>query len=715
MITLGAQYYRPPFPDARYWDDDFAQIARSGLNTVQLWVLWGWVEPSPGEWIFDDYDRLVETAARHRLGVVLSTISEIQPYWIHREVAGSEMIDNMGNKVISSHRRECHVGMTPGGCIDHPRVWEHMAAFFSTVATRYRSAPNLTAWDAWNETRWNVNADGFVCYCPHTLQAFRAWLTERYGSLEGLNQAWRRRYRSWDDVLPGKMPERTYTEMMAFEHFLTWRSVQHGKARCALIKSIDPSRPVTIHDAAPSVMHGADRYPVGTALHRGNDWFYADALDGIGCSSFPVWEDIDDPNFSARISYITSAARGKHIWLSELQGGRAATGDTPHKPVPPDRQQRWLWRGLAGGADTILFWCWRDEVFGRESAGFGIVGKDGYADARVAALQKTGQLLKRHAALIEGFRADAAEVGVLFSPQSYYQNWAHHGTALMAQRALQGYTRALILRNIPYLVVEEEHLDALQGLKVLFMPRTNVVDAEVAASLSAFVRQGGTLFAEAECGAFGSNGIYRYPNERFLAELTGISDIGRRALVGDSIDVTLDGKSYRLPGKQWLTPFPRQQGTVLAEHEEGSLLTDVAVAKGRVLLCGTYLGEPYFEGSSEAVETYAPCCQDFEHFVEALVARAGVVPPVTAGESGPAPASPVLVNTGASGGKRMCFVFAEKGQNVELHAVPAFFKGQVTDIVSGAQVKVENSRAGQACRLSTGDWGLAVLAETGRR
>jgi len=53
------------------------------------------------------------------------------------------MVDNMGRVVVSSNRLECHFGLTPGGCTDHPGVWQHMTEFFTQVVTRYRSAPNL--------------------------------------------------------------------------------------------------------------------------------------------------------------------------------------------------------------------------------------------------------------------------------------------------------------------------------------------------------------------------------------------------------------------------------------------------------------------------------------------------------------------------------------------------------------------------------------------
>ena len=273
-MNLGVQYYRAPFPEEKYWKSDFARIKDSGLNTVQLWVLWAWVESKPGHFCFDDYDRLVELADKNDLGVILSTIAEIQPYWIHREVPGSEMIDNMGIKVVSSNRGECHFGLTPGGCTDHPGVWERMQVFLRKVTEQYRGAKNLRGWDAWNELRWNVNADSLVCFCDYTINAFHRWLEQKYGSLDELNKIWKRRYGSFEEILPGKLPDRPYTEMMAFEHFITWRANQHGKKRYDLIKSLDPDKPVTVHAATPSPLMGG--WGNDHAINRGNDWFYAD-------------------------------------------------------------------------------------------------------------------------------------------------------------------------------------------------------------------------------------------------------------------------------------------------------------------------------------------------------------------------------------------------------------------------------------------------------
>ena len=70
-MILAVQYYRPPFPERRYFAHDMKAIKDAGFNAIQLWVLWGWVEPEPGVFRFDDYDELFDEAHKQGLGVVL--------------------------------------------------------------------------------------------------------------------------------------------------------------------------------------------------------------------------------------------------------------------------------------------------------------------------------------------------------------------------------------------------------------------------------------------------------------------------------------------------------------------------------------------------------------------------------------------------------------------------------------------------------------------
>lgn len=708
MIHLGTQYYRPPFPNGRYWEDDIKQMADSGLDTIQLWVVWAWVEAKPDEFHFDDYDRLVALADKHGLNVVLSTIAAIHPYWIHRMVPGSEMVDNFGHRVVSSNRGEVHFGLTPGGCFDHPGVWERMKQFLTATVTHYHTVGNLLGWDAWNELRWNVQADGLVCYCDYTVNRYRSWLEAKYGGLEGLNASWQRRYTSWDDVRPGKAPDRPYTEMMAFQDFIAWRSVQHAYDRYGAMKAIDAQHPVTVHGAQPTVLHGSDSYPHATALHRGNDWGFSDRIDGIGTSSFPLWGGIemDRAQFINRIDYSASARQGKRLWLSELQGGRSNIGFSVAQSVDAASQQSWVWTGISAGADTILFWCWRDEVFGRESTGFGLAGNDGLAPERLAAMRKTGAVLRAHGELLRAYEPAPAQVGILFSPQADYLYWSQDGTALTPLRALQGYARALVRQAIPYRIVEENHLDELTGLKLLILPRTVVMDAPLAEALAAFVQRGGVLFCESEVGAFDSAGLYRYPEDRALVGATGIREVGRRLLEGDTVTLVLDGQVYDVPAAQWLTPLVE----VGQGEAESVLLKEAVLGNGRILFCGTYLGDAYLKANA----THADA---FEAFLLALSTRAGVMRPAVVAGVTPPGGDFVHVRFGAAPGvngaralRPLAFVFApDPGMSVTLRFQPATFGARVTELLSGRQIAVAEADGGQEVTVGPTEWGIAVL------
>lgn len=650
-MQIGVQYYRPPFPEERYWKKDLKNIKAAGFNTLQLWVLWSWVESQPGRFDFSDYDRLVELANEAGLKVVLSAIAEVQPLWIHREIPGSEMRNHLGQKVVSTNRNECHFGITPGGCFDNPAVWKRMQSFFRAVAGRYKNAPNLYGWDAWNELRWNVHAQGLVCFCGHTLKYFRKWLENKYGDLDGLNRAWQRRYVAWDDVTPGWAANRPFTETMAFQYFLTERANEHARKRYETVKAVDAVHPITMHGGAPSLYYcgGDGGNQITTPMDRSNDWVLADYLDGIGCSSFPKWGHMDWADYAVRMETIRSAAGKKRLWLSELQGGRASKGFTQQGAVHAVEQQYWLWNGIAAGAETILFWCWKDEVFTTEAGGFGISGFDGYAVERLAAFKAASGVLEKHNDILAKYRPDTPEVGLYFSPQSYYLHWCNGSHSQIYKNAVLGYGKALVRNNIPFEMIEEEHLDDLKRLKVLFMPRALVVDDKPAEKLLDYVCGGGTLVVESECGAFDSRGIYRYPENRFLNKL-GICETGRRTIDKETVRVeaVVAKQRFTLIGSQWITPYKIKSVQKWTEYEKDILTGEIAVGKGRIIVLGTYLGEAYFEERAAGLE-------DFSRMI---CVRAGWSPnaEIIGNRRGE-----FYIRSGASGGQHVFFVFCQSG------------------------------------------------------
>lgn len=606
-MFLAAQYYRPPFPTQKYWADDFARMRDAGLHAAQLWCIWGWIESRPGHFQFDDYDQLIDLAGKRGLKVVLSTIAEIHPFWIHRIVPDSPMVDHMGNRVISSGRTECNVGLTPGGCTDNPAVRERMQGFLEAVSARYGKLKHLVGWDCWNETRWNVNAENYVCYCEHTLREFRNWLSGKYGGLDGLNQAWHRRYVSWQDVQPGKQVSRPYTEMMEFVRFLTVRASRHARFRYEAIRKHDSSHVITAHCGTPAIrtdgwFKGFEEQP----LCRGVDWDLADQLDGFGCSHFPFWGGVADADeFGVRVESSRSAGQGKVVWISELHGGSARTGITADRSVEPLAQQRWVANGLARGVKGVIFWQWRDEVFGRESSGFGLDGWDGLAQQRLVALKKTADMVNANMKQIDSYRPDAAKVGVLFTPENYLLRWADDGSAAEAADGVFGYCTAMERLRIPYEIVESQHLAAMDNLKVLLVPWSVVLPPQTQQAIIDFVRRGGRILFEAETASFDQQGFYSYPNERPFMQTLGLQDLGRRQL-GDNatIAATLGDSQVELTLDNMITPLADSpDADVLARSTQGQpLLVRRTVGEGAVFALGSFLGRPYLRSRNAGLE-----------------------------------------------------------------------------------------------------------------
>jgi len=618
-MFVASQYYRPPFPNKKYWKDDLSLMRNCGLDGLQLWACWGWIEPAPGEYKFDDYDELVKEADKRGLKVVLSTIAEIHPFWIHRVFPDSQMVNHTGKRVASTLRGECNVGLTPGGCTDHPGVRESMRKFLVTIAKRYSNTANLIGWDAWNETRWCVNAEGLVCYCEYTLKAYRKWLEEKYGSLQGLNKAWKRRYSSWEDVVPGIEPTLPFVDLMEFQRFIVQRATEHMRFRYEAIKEGNPNHFVSAHCGAPcTVMDGNFTYK---PLQRGNDWEHADQLDGYGASHFPFWQGYpDDNDYAFRVESIRSAAYGKPMWISELQGGRGNTGINANPQVPGEPQQRWIWNGFARGAKGIIFWCWRDEVFGRESSGFGFSGSDGMFASRRKAMLETSRCLQEHGKFLDSYLPDDPKVGVLFEPDNYMLNWADKGECLDARCGILGYAQALERQHIPYHLMEAAHAGILKKLKVLFMPWPLTVRPELTKKLQKFVRDGGTIVVEAELDSFDRLGFYQYPGpDRPFAHSLGLSDKGRRELNISSLEVSLEGAKFTLKPAGFLTPLQVEKGEVLAADAEGNvLLVRIPLGKGAVYAAGSFLGIVYEE------KPYP----DFEKFIQLIVESAKAMPEI---------------------------------------------------------------------------------------
>lgn len=667
-MRLAVQYYRPPFPDGHRWSGDLAVIAATGIDAVQLWVTWGWVEAEPGTYRFDDYDRLIELAAEAGLQVVLSTIAEIHPFWIHRVVPDSAMVDHRGQRVVSVPRRENHAGLTPGGCTDHPEVRRRLGAFLDACAGRYGGLAHLAGWDVWNETRWAVHARGHVCYCPHTLRAFHEWLEACHGGLNGLNEHWRRRYVDWKDVMPGTVPALLYTQTVEFQRFLTWRAGQHMAFRAERIRRHDGVHAVGGHCISPTVFSPGMDFE--QAVSRGNDWDHVKSLDSYGLSMYPDFFIHDEADFGARIESARSACGSRPLWISELEAAPTGIGFTAGRPVGADDVRRWLWASAGHGARAAVLWQWYDELVGEESAAFGLSGHDGQAPERLAAVAETAAAFDEHRELLDHYRPEPGRVGVLVDESSYYLDWAQHGDAAdMMSGSVIGYLRALERCGVPYTVLHGRHVtaDDLARLRLVIMPAPLVVADEAGEHLAGWVRRGGVLLVEPELDGWSDTGFYRDPEDRPLARTLGLRGHGRRpADDGAGVAVRVGDSRHHLRAAQWREPVGA------ADDVTPAFSVDLPLGAGRVVGIGTFAGLAYYR------DRYT----EFESFVHAVARFCDALGALQMEEPRP---SETLVRAGPTTGGWLVFVTNPSGEEETLRLrLPEMPTGDPVELLPAA-------------------------------
>lgn len=609
-FLFGAQYFRPPFPLAEHWEADLARMRDAGLNSIQCWVVWGWVEPQPGRLVFADYDRLFDLAANHQMGVVLSVLPEVNPFWLDQAIPDGRMIDIEGRPVRSCARNECISGLVPGLCSDHPDVRKRMTDFVENCARHFAQRDNLLAWDCWNENRWRNHSPEIVCFCPFSIVSFRKFLAEKWGSLEALSDAWGRRYGSWNDVHIGRLSGSSYPEMHDFTDWMCSRATEMARWRVNAIRAGDPDHFVSSHTGNPSIYGGISMNE--NLFARGIDWDVA-AGDGYGFSSFPKthFGNMSPTEIGMRMSAVATAAPHKPLWMSELQGGQTCLAGVYGDPVRGDEQQAWVWTGIARGVKGCIFWCWRNEIFGGETDGFGITAADGFEEDRLRAMTRTAQILKRHGETIAAYEPDSPQVGVLFQRDSYFFDWMGSKSMFRgnydAPERFKAWPIALERLNLHYAIHDDRHLPSQHDLKLMIVPDAEGLSDEGIKWLFDFASGGGTVLVEGVAGSHTPNTFLRDRNRRPLYQRLGVVELlqrkptqARRTIPPGAIG---NGRELAVQLESFEASYSRHgTGVIPLGPDRFPMLLNIAVGQGKFICVGSIIGRPTNAGAAEQLD-----------------------------------------------------------------------------------------------------------------
>lgn len=539
-FPLGSHLCREPMPAMSELKRDMELLKRQGFNLIKLQEHWMIDEPSEGRYDFSRYEELIAHAAKLDLAVYLGLTCEQAPHWLYAKHPDCRMVLRSGVPVL--HESQTTLSGSdgkPGPCFDHPGASADQSRFITKLVQTLGRFENITHWNTWQEIGYW--AEGFlgshVCYCTHTLAAWRVWLREKYGDLDALNRRWNSRYDQWDDIVPDRLTRPTACpQEFAWRYFMGNVQIANVlKSRAAAIRAADPlKRTVFAHKGGPD-------------LASSRDWNYARCQDFLGSSSYPAWGCgySSDDGFARpfgkeyalrtelwntivyQYDYIRSAnLPGRPIWAAEFQGGPISTGFHKGRVPSADDIRRWMLGAVSAGVSAISFWVTRAEIMVAEQNGFSLLDSVSESTPRLEEAGRVGRALNAHPELFAQPTLQRAKAGILVNEDNYQV------CSLLAQGgdnlgySIRGWHRLLWDLNIPLDLVSVEHNELAQ-YPVLILPFPLSLAESTAAKLAQFVADGGCLISEAAPGRINEEGYCnRGELSPTLAALFGVRQTG---------------------------------------------------------------------------------------------------------------------------------------------------------------------------------------------
>lgn len=650
VFPYGTHVYREPPLPLEQLAADLPLLKRLGFSMIKIQESWSTDEKHRGEIDLSHVERVVADARGSGLMVYFGVTMEQAPAWLWRQYPDATMLYEDGSPQNDPTQYLLPGDGKPGPCWHHPEARRAAEHFIEAVGQRLGRYDNIAVWNVWQEIGLNTGpgttrpGHRYLCYCPHSLEAYRTWLRSRYKSLDELNSKWRTAFDVWEEVqpprlfspVPSMIDWRIFMEDVYLSEVLRWK----GDA----FRRSDPlKRPILAHTPGPTWGSTAD-------------WQYAATLDIYGCSFYPSWGEAENLDVSPdqrvrtsdapleqlwdgvmmRMDYTRSASSTGRVWTAELEGGRAGGGLTPGRVPDPGDIRRWVLGNLAAGARGICFWNHRNEVLWSETSGFGLLDRKGDTTARAEEAGRLGRAIQAQANLFVEGRTPTAQVGILVGERLYQFLAASEPEEIKTQsvQTIRGLYKGLWRAGIPVDFVDAQTFAAgeSQPHKVLILPAPLSLSSTLAEHLREFVRKGGTLISEACPGRFDEYGLGRADEmapgfaELFGAEHERLASLSTIALPGSDANVAatapvLDGvgelAGHRVATSLYVQTLKPHTAHPILVHKEYCVACSNSFGSGRAVLIGTLLGKGILADHN-----------DNETVLVELVKAAGVKPDV---------------------------------------------------------------------------------------
>ena len=503
-LAYGGEYNPEQWPE-EVWERDVALMREAGVTLVSVGIFsWGMLEPRPGEYEFGWLDRVIGLLHGAGIAVDLGTPTAAPPPWfLHRHPEARPVTrDGMA---LGGGTRQAY-------CPSSPAYAAAAAEITRQLARRYGAHPAVVLWHVNNE----YGAPVGECYCETSAAAFRAWLRDRYGDLDTLNDHWgaafwSQRYGDWAEI---DVPRTAATvvnpaQRLDFARFSSAALLDCFRRERDILHELSPGIPVTTNFMA-------------TNCKSVDYWRWAPEVDLISNDNYLTAEDPEGHVGLAMSADLTRSLAGGGPWLLMEHSTSAVSWQPRNIAKRPGEMRRNTLAHVARGADGVLFFQWRASRFGAEKHHSAMLPQGGTGTRVWREVVGLGA----EVASLASLRGTVVEpdIALLWDWESWWAQeleWRPSVDLGYLERVTAWYEASLRIG----LTADFAHPEAdLSRYRLIIAPALYLTTERAAANLRRYVEGGGTLVVSCFSGIVDDRDrVYPGPYPGALRDVLGLT------------------------------------------------------------------------------------------------------------------------------------------------------------------------------------------------
>ena len=479
-LEAGTAYY-PENWDPERIRRDALRMKECSITLVRMGEFaWSHLEAQEGKFTPEFLEEAVKIFGEQGIRTILCTPSSAAPAWMCRKYPEILRVNRQGQKAF--------FGVRDHTCYTSRKYRSLIAEIVGKLAACFKGNPFIAGWQIDNETGCSRFPE---CFCADCQRAFRAYLKEKFHTLEALNKAWASsfwsgEYSDWEEIcLDGRAENMHGGVTLEAKRFRSRVQADFIRFQADLIRRKMNGTLIGTNNYSGD----ADPYEVFSFLdYAGNDLYP---------NYFPE-SSLEDPVFHAyQLARYAGYKRQHAPWIMETPPGVGF----PMK----DRTKFYFWLYAASGYEKVFYFPWNCAPNGNEKIHTSVVDSSGSPGPQYEILQELLQEKNRILQSLPDAELPRSDCAVVNDPDC---GWIYGGSVpermkVYAQKLYDSFAALLHVAGVPHLISANGDFSSY---KLIVLPLQCHITGELEEKLKAFVRSGGVLVISGCVGCFDENG-----------------------------------------------------------------------------------------------------------------------------------------------------------------------------------------------------------------